>query len=293
MRILEIALFIIGMCNVDMQPSNAKSESVRSSSIGFVWTNRKGRLLPLRLNGGGRVGYDFYGKEARVIGSFENSTAISRIPEWDSAQVILRPKGHEDWLRITAHQKEVTAMIVVQFEGKEYLISADGFGAMLVWDTETWQCVRELAGHRFPSWPATLTHNNTSTRTSRPGGRLTCAPPLIVTAATTGRAAPRQPGRQVPRRVQGRRRHLQRRRRLRRLGVARPRRRGGLARLARRARRRRHVVRRGRAPQPQRLRLLARPQRPGPPLPSTPSSRDSLRPLPLLRLLRPVRGPSD
>jgi hypothetical protein len=153
MRGLEIALFIIGMCHVDMEPLGAISEgSRRRRSFGSVWykpwTNLNGRQLPLRLNGGSRAGYDFYGKEARVIGSFENSTAISRIPDWDSAQVILRPKGHEDWLRISAHQKEVTAMIVIRFEGKEYLISADGFGAMLVWDTETWQCVRELAGHR-------------------------------------------------------------------------------------------------------------------------------------------------
>jgi hypothetical protein len=258
---LGIVLIAIGMCNVDMQSLGSESKCLRSCFIGSVgykpWTNWNNRRLPLRLKGGDRVGYDFYGKDAQIIGSLETNMAISRIPEWDSAQVILRPKGHEGWLRINAHQKEVTAMIVIRFEGKEYLISADGFGAMLVWDTETWQCVRELAGHRFRPRVAADPHPHTYISADRAAWParyhshpMRSSADAVVAAAAAGRALPRQPGRQVPRRVPRRRRRLQRRRRLRRLGVARARWRGGLARLARRARRRRHVLRRRRAPQP-------------------------------------------
>jgi WD40 repeat protein len=153
MRKLEIALLSIWMCNVDMHSMGSKSECFKSSSsvVRTQMIKQNNRIIPLRLKGGNRGGYDFYSKESRGLGSFENSTALSRVPAWDATQVILRPKGHDDWLRITAHQKEVTAMIVIRFEGREYLISGDGYGAMLVWDTESWQCVRELAGHRFRS----------------------------------------------------------------------------------------------------------------------------------------------
>jgi hypothetical protein len=107
----------------------------------------------LLLRGGGdeleRDGqYDFYGKYSQQPGTGARFTAISRIPAWDSSEIIAKPQGHSSWLRITAHQKEVAALVVIQFEGNEYLISADNFGVMLVWDTSTWQCVRELAGHR-------------------------------------------------------------------------------------------------------------------------------------------------
>ena len=145
--------FLILLCDIRIDslctfnnpvPTSHKEPSFSIGQLTGTFPKRA-RLL-LRLDGGG--GYDFYGKDSQQLGTSENFTAISRIPSWDSEAIIVNPKDHTDWLRITAHQKEVSAMLVICFEGQEYLISADNYGVMLVWETETWKCVRELCGHR-------------------------------------------------------------------------------------------------------------------------------------------------
>ena len=144
-QFVVMSLFILSDSNVRSTSyfSSIRGNIVIGKSPAASQKHRSRNLLSLR--GGG---YDFYGKDSRQLGPSENFTALSRIPAWDSSDIIAKPDGHNDWLRITAHQKEVTAMIVITFEGHEYLISADNFGIMLVWDTQSWECVRELYGHR-------------------------------------------------------------------------------------------------------------------------------------------------
>jgi hypothetical protein len=68
------------------------------------------------------------------------------------------PAEMDTWTRVsdngtvtsTAHDKEIKVMVVIKREdGEELLLTGDGLGAMLVWDSETMKCLHVLHKHRY------------------------------------------------------------------------------------------------------------------------------------------------
>lgn len=68
------------------------------------------------------------------------------------------PAEMDTWTRVsdngtvtsTAHDKEIKVMVVIKRnDGEELLLTGDGLGAMLVWDSETMKCLHVLHKHRY------------------------------------------------------------------------------------------------------------------------------------------------